>query len=163
MPNEQKPIERVWELMKEINIAMLITHDGHGDRLRSRPLAARPHAEENAIYFLSDAQAAKDHEIEANSHVCVAFAETKKQKYVSVTGEAVVSNDRAKIKQLWSAADRGFWNDENDPSIRIIRVTPSNAEYWESSAGPLAAVKMAIHGLTGSKADLGENEKVVLS
>ena len=64
--------------------------------------------ENNAIYFLTDARRHKDEEIARNPNVNLSFADAGDQKYVSVTGTAVVSNDRAKIKQLFSTAGEGM-------------------------------------------------------
>ena len=68
---------------------MLTTHDG--ERLRSRPMAAFVRREEDAVYFLTDAQHHKDEEIHDNPNVGLAFADG--QKFVSVTGHATVSRD----------------------------------------------------------------------
>ena len=99
MANETD-VDRVWSLMDKISFCMLSTRDG--EDIRSRPMAAHVARDENAIYFLTDADRAKDEQIEQNPHVGLAFADAGDQKYVSVTGEAAVSNDRAKIKDLWS-------------------------------------------------------------
>src|SRR4029453_14490445 len=92
--------DRVWDLMKKIGFAMLVTRDG--DKLRARPMSAYLERGSNAIFFLTDARGHKDEEIAPNPNVNVSFADAGEQKYVSVTGTAVVSNDRAKIKQLFS-------------------------------------------------------------
>jgi general stress protein 26 len=163
MSHDQGNADRVWALMQEIGVAMVVTHNGRGDELRARPMGARPDAQENAIYFLTDAAAPKDGEVARNANVCLAFADPKGQKFVSVTGEASVSNDRAKISQLWSAADKAFWRDENDPAIRILRVAPEDAEYWEGPGATLTAVNMFTATVTGRRPNLGDNEKVHLS
>src|ERR1700734_3596110 len=93
-------VDRAWELMKKIGFAMLVTHNG--DKLRARPMSAYLERGENTIYFLTDARRHKDEEIERNPGINLSFADAGDQKYVSVTGTAVVSNDRAKIKQLFS-------------------------------------------------------------
>jgi general stress protein 26 len=152
--------KRVWELVDDIKFAMLVTHDGNGDHLRARPMAAHPSADENMIYFLTDVEAGKDHEVEGNSNVCVAFAVSKGQKYVSITGTADVTNDRQKIKECWNFAAKAWWDSENDPSIRLLRVTPAYAEYWDSPGTTISYAKMAIAAVTGSKPDMGENKKV---
>jgi hypothetical protein len=90
-------VDRVWELMDKISICMLTTHDG--DKLRSRPMAAFVRREDDAVYFLTDAQHHKDEEIRDNPNVGLAFADG--QKFVSVTGHAAVTRDVAKIKELW--------------------------------------------------------------
>ena len=44
---------RVWQLMKKIGFAMLVTHDG--GKLRARPMSAFLEQDNNAIFFLTDA------------------------------------------------------------------------------------------------------------
>lgn len=163
MSRPEGKIERVWALIKDIRVAMVVTHNGRGDALRARPMAARLDANDNAICFLTDATAPKDAEIDRNDNVCLAFADIKGQKYVSVTGRARISNDRAKIKQFWAASDKAFWRDENDPAIRLLRITPEDAEYWEGAGFVVSAVKMIAAGVTGARPELGDNEKVHLA
>jgi general stress protein 26 len=159
----QGSVDRVWSLMEEIKIAMVITHDGDGDQLRARPMAAHPARQENAIYFLTDVSAGKIGEINHNDNVCLAFADVNGQKYVSITGQASVSSDRDKIKQLWSIAEKAFWSDESDPAIRVLRVAPVDAEYWQSPGAMVSYVKMIVAGLTGGRPRLHDNEKASLS
>lgn len=154
--------DKVWDLIDDIKFAMLVTHDDEGDALRARPMHAHGDREEDAIYFLSDRRHHKDDEIHINDNVCVAFADNSGMRYVSVTGTATVLDDRAKVHELWDASDRAFWDDENDPDIRVLRVRPSSAEFWASAGKVVTTVKMAAAGLTGAKPDLGINRKVAL-
>ncbi|MGA2042004.1 MAG: pyridoxamine 5'-phosphate oxidase family protein [Roseiarcus sp.] len=163
MSHAQARIERVWSLMNDVKVAMVVTHNGHGDQLRARPMAAHPDAGENAIYFLTDSGSPKDDEVSRNDNVCVTFSDAKAHKFVSVTGRGEMSNDRPRIAKLWTAADKAFWKDENDPAIRLFRVTPEDAEYWESQNFVVTSVKMIAAGVTGKRPDLGENEKVHLT
>ena len=55
--NTASDIQRVWDLMKKIGFAMLVTRDG--DKLRARPMSAYLERDENAIYFLADARRRK--------------------------------------------------------------------------------------------------------
>lgn len=151
----------VWSLMQEIKVPMVVTHDGD-NRMRARPMAAHLDQDANAIFFLTDADAAKAEEIHLNGNVCLVFSDIRKQHYVSVTGHAELSDDRAKIKQLWSSFDSAFWSDEDDPSIRLLRVTPTSAEYWDRAGAVASAVKMVTAALTGSQAELRSNERVKL-
>jgi general stress protein 26 len=162
MSGSENGVERVWALIDKIKIAMVVTHDGHGDELRSRPMAANPLREDNAIYFLTDAGSGKVGELKENTNVCLAFADTKAQNYVSVTGQATVSNDRALIKKFWTAADKVFWKDENDPAIRLLRVQPEEAEYWEGAGALTTMVKMLVAQITSAKPELHGNAKVAL-
>jgi general stress protein 26 len=163
MSNDQAKIDRAWALMEQIKVGLFVTHDGHGDHLRARPVHAHPISAECAIYFLTDAQSGKTHEIDGDQHVCIAFSDVGKHKYVSVTGTAAVLDDRAKIERLWTRSDKAFWAAPDDPSIRLIRIDPSIAEYWDSFGAIVTAVKIAASSVTGARLALSENETVELT
>jgi general stress protein 26 len=152
--------DRAWDLMKKIGFAMLVTHDG--DKLRARPMSAFLEREENAIYFLTDARRHKDEEIARNPGVNLSFANASDQKYVSITGTAAVSNDRAKIRQLFSTPAKAWWNSAEDPNIRVLKVTPDDAEFWDSPGSVISYVKMAAAAVTGSRPNIGDNRKVAM-
>lgn len=163
MAKSEEGADRVWALIDEIKVPMVVTHDGHGNHLRARPMAAHPAREENAIYFLTDVDAGKVEEVSEDHNVCLAFADQKGRKYVSVTGRAELSNDRSRIKQLFSTADKAFWRDENDPAIRILRVALNAAEFWESGGDVVSYVKIVISSVTGGEPHMHDNAKVRLS
>lgn len=153
-------VQHAYELMRKITFAMLVTRDG--DRLRSRPMAATVEPEHNAIYFLTDVRRHKDDEIARDHQVNLAFADPSAQKYVSVSGVASVSNDRAKIKQLFSIAAKAWWDSPDDPNIRLLTIAPEEAEYWDSPGTIVSYVKMAVAAVSGSRPDLGDNRKVAI-
>lgn len=154
--------DRVWDLIDSIKFAMLVTHDGEGDELRARPMHAHGQREEDTIYFLTDRRHLKDDEIQINENICLAFADTGRQRYLSVTGTATVLDDRARVHDLWEASDKAYWDDENDPDIRVLRVRPSMAEFWDNPGRIVTSVKMAAAALTGTRPKLGDNRKVAL-
>lgn len=161
MPNDNtQHIDRVWELMKKIGFAMLVTHDG--DKMRARPMSAYLERDSNEVFFLTDARRHKDEEIARNPNVNLSFADAGAQKYVSVTGTAVVSNDRAKIKQLFSTPAKAWWDSAEDPNIRVLKITLDDAEYWDSPGTVISYVKMAAAAMTGTRPEIGDNRKVAL-
>jgi general stress protein 26 len=102
MADTAADIDRVWTLISDIPVAMVVTHDGEGEHMRARPMAMRPIQEEGAIYFLTDVDAPKADEIRRNESICLALADNKSQKYVSITGHAEMIADRDRIKEIWS-------------------------------------------------------------
>jgi general stress protein 26 len=160
MADNASDIDHVWKLIGEIPIAMVVTHEGQGENMRSRPMAVRPAKEEGAIYFLTDAGTPKAEEIGRNQSVCLAMSDNKGQKYVSISGHAEMINDRERIKKYWSVYDKAFWPDKNDPRIRILRVTPESAEFWEGNGRIVTAVKLVAAIASGERMDLGHNERV---
>ena len=153
-------LDRVWRLIDKISFCMLSTLDG--EDIRARPMAAHASRQENTIYFLADADSAKDEEVARNPHVGLAFADAGDQKYVSVTGTAQVSNDRAKIKELWSTWAKAWWSGPEDPSIRLLKVTPRDAQYWDSPGTVMSYVKMLAATVSSSRPAVGDSGKVTL-
>ena len=158
--NTSRDIDRAWELMKKIGFAMLVTRDG--DKLRARPMSAHVERDNNAIYFLTDARQHKDDELARHPDINLSFADAGDQKYISVTGTAVVSNDRAKIKELFSMPAKAWWDSPDDPNIRVLKITPDDAEFWDSPGSVISYVKMAAAAVSGTRPDLGVNRKVSL-
>jgi general stress protein 26 len=161
--NKMTPAEvqdRIWELAKKIDICMFTTWDGK--QQQSRPLSARVFRDEHAIYFLVDVEGHKNQEIERFPTVSCAWVDSSGHKYVVVSGEASVSNNRAKITELWSDWDKAWWDDANDPSIRLLTVVPANGELWDSPNRLVSTAKMALAAVTGAPPKMGDNAEVRL-
>jgi general stress protein 26 len=92
--------------------------------------------------------------------ICLALADHGRKKYLSITGHAEIIDDQDRIKQIWSIYDKAFWPDEGDPRIRILRVTPESAEFWEGAGAVVTAVKLVAASVSGERMNLGRNEKV---
>ncbi|UHS59121.1 MULTISPECIES: pyridoxamine 5'-phosphate oxidase family protein [Agrobacterium] len=158
MADTNNDITKVWELAEKIGFCMLTTQTGAD--LRARPMSAYAEQLENAFYFLTDVASHKDEEVSRYPNVCLAFADSKGQKYVSISGVAEVQNDREKIRDLWATPAKAWWDDADDPSIRILKVTPSFAEYWDSPGTVISYIKMAAAAVSNTRPDMGENAKV---
>lgn len=157
---EHTDIDRVWDLMQKINICMLASWDGR--ELHARPMGTYVRREDNAVFFLTDARKHKEDEIAHYSKVCLAFADTGSQKYLSVSGPAQVLNDRGKIRELWGTPAKAWWDSPDDPNIHVLKVVPEEAEYWEGPGKTVAYVKMAAAAMTGTRPNMGENRKVAM-
>ena len=139
-------------------MALLVTHDG--DRLDARPMAATVKEGEGAIYILANKGEDFDQQIQANSEVTLSFQ--KGVSFVVVHGQARASDDRARIKELWTAFDKAWWDGPEDPRIRLLTVTPARAEYWESPGKLIAYADMLVSAATGKKPSTGEHGSVRL-
>lgn len=158
MKTEDEAIDQVWDLMQRIVFCMLSTRSG--EDIRARPMAAHPEPMDNAIYFLTDMNSTKDDEIARWPDVGLAFADSRGQKYVSVTGSAELSNDRERIRELWTTPAKAWWENAEDPTIRVLKITPRYAEYWNSPGTVVSYVKMLAAAVTDARPDMGENAKV---
>jgi general stress protein 26 len=156
-----EPVEKIWKLMSDVGMAMLVTH-AEGEDIRARPMAARVEPDENAIYFFTDAGASKDQEIAHDSHVCLAFADPKSTRFVSVSGVAEVFADASLAERLWRTADKAFFSDYTDPKLRVIRFTPDKGEFWEGAGMLSTFASLLTAGAKHERPKLGENAKVAM-
>ena len=162
MTTKSSPFDHVWEIAEKIHTCMLTTLSA--DRMRSRPMHTMADREAGCLWFITDQRGAKDEEIKAAPDVCLAFADTGSNTYLSITGHAEMLRDFAKTKELWSTEAQAWWpKGPSDPDVRLLRVIPENAEYWDTRGNSITvAVKLAAARLSGDPPDLGENKKVRL-
>jgi general stress protein 26 len=151
----------VWDLMEKIGFCMLASLDG--EEIRSRPMAAYVRREEDCIYFLTDADSAKDDEIAARPQVNLAFADPSGMNFVSLAGRAAVSNDREKIRELFGTPAKAWWDSPDDPAIRVLEVIPIDAQYWDSPGKVRSYIRMAAAAVSDTRPALGRNEKVEMA
>lgn len=150
--------ERVWDLMEKIAVCMLANWDGR--ELTSRPMSAFVRRRNNAVYFLADARHHKDDDLRKYPKVCLAFADPGGEQFVSLSGQAEVSADRGVIRELWSTPAKACWESPSDPNIRMLKITPEEAQYWEGPGKVVSNVKMAIAVATGLRPRVGESGKI---
>lgn len=155
---DTKSPHHVWKLIQDIPMALLVTHDG--DRLDARPMAATAREDEGAIYILANKGEDSDQQIQSHSEVILSFQ--KGVSFVVVHGQARASDDRARIRELWTAFDKAWWDGPEDPRIRLLTVTPASAEYWESPGKLIAYADMLVSAATGKKPATGEHGSVRL-
>ena len=157
----EQNVERIWELMKSISFCLLTNWDGR--ILHSRPMGAVLRREENAIYFFTDARAHKDDEIAQYPQVCLGFADTSGQKYVSVSGTAEIMADLDKMRELWTISAKAWWGSANNPDVRLVKVTPQQAEFWDAPGNLISNLRVAFSLMKGSPpSHIGEHRKVSL-
>lgn len=152
--------DRVWELAEDIRLCMFVTWDGK--KQAARPLDATVDRDEHAIYFLTDKSGKKVDQISKFPVVTVTFADPKSYKFVTMNGSAEVTNDRAKIKEIWTATSKAWWESADDPAIRLVTFTPQNAELWDSPNLLVSTVLMLTAAVTGAKPKVGDHAKVAI-
>ena len=132
--------------------------------MRSRPMHAMADRENNCLWFITDQRGAKDEEIKDAPNVCLAFSDTSQNVYLSISGRAEMMRDPAKATQLWSTEAQAWWpKGPTDPEVRVLRVFPDHAEYWDTRGNSIiVALKLAAARLSGTPPSLGKNEKVQL-
>jgi general stress protein 26 len=160
----ENDLEKLRELVKDIDFCMLTTVDEGGD-LHSRPMSSNGDIDEDGdLWFFTSASSHKVSEIEKLPKVNVSFADPDNQRYISVSGIAQLVRDRAKIDELWRPEFKiWFPEGKDDPEVALLRVNLQKAEYWDSPSSTIGYALSFVSSLvTGKQPDLGENRKVNL-
>ena len=155
--------KKIGELIKDVRICMMTTAapDGSFD---SRPMATQETEFDGTVWFLTRHESGKVREIENDSHVSLLYSDPSNHNYVSAKGRIQVSQDKAKIRELWNPMFKAWFPEgENDPAITVLKVTISEAQYWEASSSKLIfGIKYLAAAVTGGKVDVGETGKVLV-
>jgi len=157
-------LQKLREMVKDIDFCMLTTVDENGD-LHSRPMSVNGDIDPDGdLWFFTNASSHKVSEISKTPKVNVSFADPDNQQYVSISGKAQLVRDRDKIEELWKPEFKMWFPEgKDDPQIALLRVNLEKAEYWDSPSSTIGFVLNFVSSLvTGKEADYGENKKITL-
>ena len=157
-------LERFYALADDIEVAMMTTRraDGH---LRSRAMANQKRAAGADLWFVTSEGSSKLREIALDPHLNLSYFRDSNMEWISVSGTAVISRDRAKIRELYAEDWKIWFADEGDPRhgtaedprMVLIGVTVHAAEFLEvNKPKPVILYELAKGWITGTEPELGE-------
>lgn len=163
-----KKIEDLYALIDGIEIAMFTTRrpDGH---LVSRPMATQTQAEGTDLWFVTDIESNKLDELGFDPQVNLSYYRDRTREWVSVSGTAMVSQDRMAIHELYQLDWKMWFGDEggemdggpDDPRLALLLVNAESAVYATATTTRAGAlVEMAKSFVKGEEPDLLRIEKL---
>ncbi|MDX1995165.1 MAG: pyridoxamine 5'-phosphate oxidase family protein [bacterium] len=153
-----EPNKKLSEMIKDVNIAMLTTIAPDGT-LNSRPMGTQDAEFDGDLWFFTEVETGKVHDVEQNPNVNVSYASDT--KWISVAGQAQIVRDRAKIDQYWQESLKVFFPEGKDtPNLVLIKVEATQAQYWTSPGRVASALEFARAFVTGDEYQAGKNEKI---
>ena len=162
--------DTLYDLIDELKVAMLTTRRRDGD-LRSRPMATQKAAAGADLWFVTRRDSAKLAEITHDPHVNLAYYRDGNSEWVSVSGTAIVTDDRATIAALYQP-DWSLWfgkeeggdprhGTADDPRMVLIGVTVTAAEFLSIDSPRAVVLFELVKGwVTGQEPELGEAHRV---
>jgi general stress protein 26 len=157
-------LDRFYELVNDIEIAMMTTRrpDGH---LESRAMASQKRAAGADLWFVSCEGTAKLIDIASDPHVNLSYYKDRTREWISVSGIAKMTRDRAKIHELY-APDWKIWFSDagdarhgtaDDPRIVLIGVDIHAAVFLEvDKPQPVVLYEMVKGWVTGTEPAIGK-------
>ncbi len=163
-----KKLSEFYELIEDIDTCMFTTVGARG-RLVSRPMANQVPAAGADLWFVTSKDAPKLAEIRRNPRVNLAYYNPKTREWVSVSGRAKMSTDRAKIRELYRPDWRAWFGDEggkldgtpDDPRMVLIGVNIESAIFMHANKPrPVAAFEFVKALVTRKPPSLGKTARV---
>ena len=156
-------LQKFYELADDIKIAMMTTRR-LGGHLRSRAMANQKRADGADLWFVTSEGADKLHEIAHDAHINLSYFRESTMEWISVSGTAAISHDRAKIHELYAEDWKIWFPDEgdprhgtpDDPRLVLIGVTAHAVEFLEvNKPKPVVLFELAKGWITGTQPEVG--------
>ena len=162
-----KKLDELYDLIDGMEIAMMTTRRPDG-MLVTRPMATQDRGPLADVWFVTDVEAHKVDELEADPHVCLGYYDSKSREWVSVSGTATITQDRQRIRELYAPdwkiwfADEGGERDggPDDPRLALILVDAHSVHYMKSNSKVRVLFEIARSFATGDAPELGREERL---
>ena len=147
--------KRIRDMAEEAKTCFFCTANGTGADGGVRPMSLLQADEAGHLWFLSATDSHKNAELATNPDVKLYFQRSTHAGFMELDGTARVSQDRAKIKELWDFVLRTWFTEgEDDPRISVIQVVPREGYYWDNKHGQaVAGAKMLVGAAIGKTLD----------
>ena len=164
----EKKLDELYELIEGIEIAMFTTRRSDG-ALVSRPMATQKREPGVDLWFVTDVDSAKIDDLVADPNVSLAYYNVKTWEWVSVSGTAMVSQDREMIRELHQPEWKAWFGDEggnrdggpDDPRLALLLIDVKSAVYGKrNKPAALALFEVAKGRLTGKEPDVSDVRRV---
>lgn len=148
-------IAKIKELVEKAETCFFCTKSAIGDSMDTRPMSVQQVDEAGSLWFLSADDSHKNKEIEREPAVCLYFQGSAHSDFLTLEGEASISRDKGKIKELWEPIIKTWFTEGvDDPRITVIKVKPREGYYWDTKHGnAVAGVKMLVGAAIGQTLD----------
>jgi general stress protein 26 len=147
--------KKIKELAGKNNTCFFCTAINTGEPVSVRPMSVQKMDEGGNFWFLSSIDSHKNAHIQQDSRVQLLFQGSAHSDFLSIYGEASISQDKELIKELWEPIIKTwFTGGVDDPRITVIKVETVNGYYWDTKHGnAVAFAKMAAGAIMGKTLD----------
>ena len=154
--------KKLWALIKDTRFGML-THRHPDGSLHSHPLTTQSKSlDEWVLHFFVSKATELGQRLQSDGNVNVSYSDPHEDTYVSISGQAAISNDMATKKRLFNAlAKAWFPGGAEDPDLELVEVHVQHAEYWNVKENKTTQLfKMAKAAVTGERPHMGEHKEL---
>ena len=155
MTDHAKHAEMFWDRLDDINSGMLgLTND-----LRLVPMSHYPDADQKVLWFITAKGTDLSQAVASGAQPAVhVVSDGGEGLFTRIHGNLSLSNDRAKLDELWNAVASSWFDDgKQDDDVQLLRMDLTEAEVWATSGNLGFLYQIAKSKITGDKPDLGDH------
>ncbi len=162
--HNREAIGKLSEMVDKIDIGMLCSFVSGNDYPHAVPMSRQEVDKDGNIWFLFSSESETHRNIQANNKVSLLYAHVGDYNFLSINGIAEISEDPAKIDKYWNKMiEAWFEKGKEDPHIRVLKVTPGEAHYWDNKSNKLVTLlKVAASAISGQQMDIGREGELNL-
>lgn len=160
----EKKLDDLYKLIDGMEVCLFTTRRPDG-RLVTRPMQVQERTSGTDLWFVTDVEANKLEEVASDPHVNLGFYNNKTREWVSVSGKAIISQDRDLVHAMYKPDWRIWFPDEggkrdggpDDPRLALVLVEALSVTYFKKTKPqPVVLFELAKAFVTGSAPKLGE-------
>lgn len=151
-------------LLDDFDTAMMVTETPQGS-LISRPMALQEPRADRALWFVTSSQTLTAKNIASTGKVNLSFHRRSDHAWVSLSGKAILNDDRSLINSLWKS-DWEIWFPQGKatPNIVLLEFDPAQIDFWEPAHGKIGTLfQMAKAAVTDSSPELPPTHTLMVS
>lgn len=159
----EKKLDELYGLIEKMDVCLFTTRraDGH---LVTRPMQVQERTSGTDLWFVTDVETHKLEELASDPHVSLGFYDPKTREWVSVSGQAIITQDRDLIHAMYKPDWKAWFPEDggdrdgspDDPRLALILVEALSVTYFKKTKPqPLVLFEIAKAMLTGSAPKLG--------
>jgi general stress protein 26 len=155
-------IEKIRKIALSARVGFLGTVET-GQPPRFEPMAVQDVDDQGVVWFISGRSSEKNQRIARDPRVHLLVANPGDSQYLSLTGTATISDNRALREKYWNAfAKTWFPGGVDDPELTVIALTIEDGHYWDTVHGKAYSwMMMAVGAVTGRATDVGVEGRVI--
>lgn len=143
----EKALKKLKEINDKASACFFCTNIQTGKPFATRPMSVQEMDEQGCFWFLSATDSHKNQEITANPAVQLLFQGSDYADFLTVYGQAAISTDKKRIKELWNPILKTWFTEGvDDPRISVIKVEPVEAYYWDIKTNQAVAFLKRVAG-----------------
>ena len=160
----EKKLDDLYDLIDGIEVAMMTTRRTDG-RLVSRAMQTQERRAQADLWFVTNVADHKIDELAHDPQVNLAYYKDRTREWVSVSGHAILSQDRDLVRGLYKPDWKAWFPDEggkrdggpDDPRIALILVEAESVVYSKANKpAPFQLFEIAKAMVTGSAPNVSD-------